>query len=211
MLYFIFRIILYIPIAIILFPAKIYGKKNKKIKGKLIFCGNHRSNLDIVTHLVRCPTIQYTLAKKELFHPKFWGWILKAIGGIEIDRDGADLNALKTCMKKLKMGKKLFIFPEGTRNTTDAELLPLKSGTALLAIKTKTPIVPVAFYRKKNKVFHKTYILYGEPFELSQFYNVKLNEKTLKNADDVLRDKMLENIHNLQNILNTKKKSAKNV
>ena len=38
----------------------------------------------------------------------------------------------------------------------------------------------------------KTYILIGKPFELDQFYGIKLDDETLAKANDIVRDKMLE-------------------
>ena len=132
------------------------------------------------------------MAKKELFKNKLFGAILRNFGGIEIDREGNDINAIKNCMKALKSDKKLFVFPEGTRLKNEADILgEIKSGMALIAIKTKTPIVPI-WIERKPKIFRKSVYTIGKPFELSEFYGVKLDEETLEKANAVVREKMLE-------------------
>lgn len=190
MLLFITRVLLWIPI-FILHPTFIKGKKNMP-KGKAILCCNHRSNWDIALfHLFYTVKIKI-LAKKELFKNKLFGAMLKSYGGISIDRDANDLHAIKVCMKILKDGEKLFIFPEGTRLKNEDEIMgEIKSGLALIAIKTKTPIVPI-WVMRKPKIFRKSVYLIGQPFELSDFYNIKLDEEALKQANQIVREKMLE-------------------
>ena len=55
------------------------------------------------------------------------------------------LGEFALCMKN---GEKLAIYPEGKRNKSGEGFLPFNPGCAMLAIKTKTPIVPVVIYEK---------------------------------------------------------------
>ncbi len=190
MLLWIARILLWIPLSI-LHPTFIKGKKNLP-KGKVILSCNHYSNWDIALYILNMPEKIKILAKKELFKNKIFGAILRNFGGIEIDREANDINAIKQCFKSLKDGKKLFVFPEGTRLRDDSEVLgEIKSGMALIAIKTKTPIVPI-WIERKPKLFRKSVYHIGKPFELENFYGKKLDEQTLQEANQVVREKMLE-------------------
>ena len=207
MLLWLARIILWIPLSI-LHPTFIYGRKNRP-KGKAILCSNHRSNWDIVNYLLHTSECVKILAKKELKNNKLFGFILKHLGAIFIDREGNDINAIKECMKALKAGKKLFIFPEGTRLKDESAVLgEVKSGLALIAIKTKTPIVPM-WVVSKPKAFRKSKIIIGEPYELSEFYGKKLDEATLEEANKVVREKMLELKYDYEKKLEKKAKSKK--
>ncbi|MDE6583591.1 MAG: 1-acyl-sn-glycerol-3-phosphate acyltransferase [Clostridia bacterium] len=190
MLLFLTRVLMWIPISIF-HPTFIKGKKNMP-KGKAILCCNHRSNWDIALfHLFYTVKIKI-LAKKELFKNKLFGAMLKSYGGISIDRDANDIHAIKVCMKVLKDEQKLFIFPEGTRLKDEEKILgEIKSGLALIAIKTKTPIVPI-WVKRKPKLFRKSVYIIGKPYELSEFYDIKLDEETLKQANQIVREKMLE-------------------
>ena len=204
MLLWLARILLWIPLSI-MHPTFIYGRKNRP-KGKAILCSNHRSNWDIVNYLLHTKEKVVILAKKELTKNKFFGFILKHLGTIFIDREGNDINAIKECMKALKAGKKLFIFPEGTRLKDESAIMgEIKSGLALIAIKTKTPIVPM-WVVQKPRLFRKSQCIIGKPFELSEFYGKKLDEETLNEANNIVRDKMLELYYNQEELLGKKKK-----
>ena len=92
MLLWFLRIILWLPLSI-LHPTFIYGRKYRP-KGKAILCSNHRSNWDIVLYLLHTTERVKILAKKELKNNKFFGFILKHLGAIFIDREGNDINAI---------------------------------------------------------------------------------------------------------------------
>ena len=206
MLLWIARILLWIPLSI-LHPTFIKGRKNMP-KGKAIISCNHRSNWDIALYILNTSKRMNILAKKELFKNKLFGAILKNFGGIEIEREGNDINAIKKCMKALKNDEKLFIFPEGTRLKDESLVLgEIKSGLAMIAIKTKTPIVPI-WIERKPKIFRKSVYHIGKPFELTEFYGVKLDEETLAKANEVVRQKMLE-VREEVNLATKPKKSKK--
>lgn len=184
------RILLFIPFWIF-HPTFIKGRKNLP-KGKAILCSNHYSNLDIVLYYINTSEKLNILAKKELFKNKLFGALLKYLGGIAIDRESNDLNAIKSCIKVLKNDKKLVIFPEGTRLKDNQQILgEFKSGLAMIALKTKTPIIPI-WIERKPKVFRKSVYHIGKPFELTQFYGMKLDEALLNEANQIVRNKMLE-------------------
>lgn len=183
------RIFAYIPLSII-HPTFVKGKKNLP-KGKAILSCNHLSNWDAILYYLHTSQHLKILAKKELFKKGIARWYLNHMGGIPINREGNDIGAIKESIKALKENKKLFVFPEGTRLKDDKEVLgELKSGMALIAIKTKTPIVPI-WNVKRPRAFRKSVFVIGKPFELDEFYGKKLDEETLKQANAVVREKML--------------------
>ena len=102
------------------------------------------------------------MAKKELFRSgcfkKFFQWL----GAIPVDRSGADVNALKQGLKTLKNGKKLIIFPEGTRVKEGEKVTP-KGGAILFSVRTQTPVVPVYLSRRK-KPFCPICCVFGTPY-----------------------------------------------
>ena len=64
-----------------------------------------------------CLPINYRLhfmAKEELFQNRLFGRILRALGAFPVNREGADIQAVKTAMKVIHEGENLLIFPEGT-------------------------------------------------------------------------------------------------
>ena len=114
-------------------------------KRQYLFVVNHQSNFDIPVLVQSLPQFQLRwLAKKELLWIPFFGWAMWAAKHITVDRaDSLDaLKSLKLAKQRIAAGISVVVFPEGTRST-DGKLLPFKRGGFLLALKTKTPIVPV--------------------------------------------------------------------
>ncbi len=187
----------------ILFPTKIIGKQNLP-KGPCIIVSNHTSNTDSVLMIVNTWEKKYFLAKKELFKNKLFGWFLKKMGAVKIDRQSSDLQAIKTSLKLLKDGKKLVIFPEGTRtNNENMQLGEIKHGASMFAIKARVQLVPM-FISRRPKLFKKTKIYIGKPFELSEFYGKKLDNDTLQSASQIITEKMNELHDNAYNSLTKK-------
>ncbi len=109
----------------------------------LIAC-NHMSRLDIPVLFItpNRPEITALVTTKYLKYPLL-RWFIVTAEGIWLDRDTADFSAFRKAVEALKQGKALGIAPEGTRSQT-AKLIEGKPGTALLALRTGVPIVPVA-------------------------------------------------------------------
>ncbi|MBV8061425.1 MAG: 1-acyl-sn-glycerol-3-phosphate acyltransferase [Alphaproteobacteria bacterium] len=84
--------------------------------------------------------------KWELQLIPFWGWFMYRAGMIAINRKGRT-RALSAMIKKarqaLAQGRKIVIFPQGTR-IAPGEKAPYKSGVAALYGALDVPIVPVA-------------------------------------------------------------------
>jgi len=156
----------------LLYPYKIVNKSRTDDSYPCVIVCNHLSNADCFMVGTCFKKKIYFLGKKEWFKNKLVGGFLKVIGGIPIDRDATDLNAIKESFKTLKNGSSLAIFPEGTRNKTDAELLPLKGGVGMIASRAKVGILPLFIY-KKAKIFRKNYIFVGDKFSLEEFYGKK--------------------------------------
>lgn len=189
MFFHICRFLAWLPLAIF-YPTKVVGRKNLT-KGKAILTPNHTSNMDVVLLLANTYEKKYILAKKELFKNRLKGAIIKSYGGISVDRGNNDIGAIKKALKVLKDGKKLIIFPEGTRNKNEdtSSLQQVKTGTAMIAIKSKSPIIPVWFSRRP-KVFRRTKIIVGEPYELKEFYDKKLSNEVLEEASKIITQKI---------------------
>ena len=180
---------LIIPPFYLLKPFRFYG--NRKVKdGACVYICNHYAMLDPAYAAALTWEQIHFVAKKELFSNPIMNFLLKKVKAIGVNRDGNDARSLLDCFKCLKNGEKLCIFPEGTRNKTDEEMLPFHHGAAAIAIKCKAPIVPMVIY-KKPRFFRMTHILIGDPFELSEYYDRKLTEADFAEADEKLREVML--------------------
>ena len=86
------------------------------------------------------------VVKKELTYIPFFGWGLKAMNAIAINR-GTGRKAIKQLVeegrKRMDEGRIVMLFPEGTR-VMPGQYKPFKLGGAILAQKTGYKILPVA-------------------------------------------------------------------
>ncbi len=124
---------------------KVTGLENIEKGKNYIILANHTSNLDIPILSTGLPIIFYYVAKKELQQVPFLGWGMMAVGIIFIDRKNKEraIRSMRVAAKKIKKGKNIMIFPEGTFDGTDG-LLPFKKGAFHLAMHSQTDLLPVA-------------------------------------------------------------------
>ncbi|MFO0486553.1 MAG: lysophospholipid acyltransferase family protein, partial [Sphingobacteriia bacterium] len=112
-----------------------------------IYMSDHRSYMDIpACHVAFFRFFRY-IGKAELGKIPLFGLMYRRLH-IMLDRSSpvARARSLQLAAQALKQGDSLFIFPEGTTRHPDPKtLLPFQEGAFALAIKTKTPIVPVAW------------------------------------------------------------------
>lgn len=144
------------------FRLKIIGRENIP-QGGCVVCPNHKHNSDPPLAAVAISN-RYAIrimAKKELFDIRGLGRLITWLGAFPVDRSRADLTAIKTALQSVKDGSKLIIFPQGTRGATEDEA---KDGAAMLALKTKAPIVPIYITEKKKK-YGRVTIIIGKPFQ----------------------------------------------
>ena len=183
------RVVL-IPIYYFFKPFRYYG--NWKLpKGAQVIVCNHYTIYDAIYGAATTWEEIHFVSKREIFENPFSGFLFRGMRAICANRDGNDVRTMLNCMKCLKNGEKVLICPEGTRNKTDAEMLPFHHGASVMAIKTKTPIIPMMMY-KKPRFFRMTHMLVGEPVELTEYYDKKLTAEDIEEADNKIREMMLQ-------------------
>lgn len=145
------------------FGTKVIGRENIPDGGCLI-CPNHTTASDAISAILALgKNCDYAaMAKAELFKNRIVGWFLTAVGGFPVNREGNDLNAIRLGAKALKAGKKLILFPEGTRRR-DGKLGPAKAGAGMFALRANVPIVPV-YITPGRKFLRRTTVRFGESF-----------------------------------------------
>ncbi len=86
------------------------------------------------------------MAKKELFRIPVFGWGLKVLGHLSVDRSSARkarLSISKAARKlQVEKGIGIVIFPEGTRSST-GDIAEFKKGSFALALEAGVSILPV--------------------------------------------------------------------
>ena len=97
---------------------------------------------------------------------------MRGLGAIPVNRNGADVNAIRSAIKALGEGKLIAIFPQGTRqkgkNPRETEL---KKGISLILARAKVPVIPVAITTKnmRCRLFRPLHITIGKPISYETF------------------------------------------
>jgi 1-acyl-sn-glycerol-3-phosphate acyltransferase len=110
-----------------------------------IFMANHQSTYDIPVLLAHLPVQFRWIAKAELFRIPVFGRAMRGAGYISIKRDdrASAFQSLEQAAERMRCGRSVMIFPEGTRSR-DGELQSFKKGGFVLAVDSRMPIVPVS-------------------------------------------------------------------
>ena len=74
-------------------------------RGGFILASNHVSHFDPPLLTISCPRKIDWIAVAELFHGRFLHAFFTGLNVIPVDRSGADRNALRTAVKRLKDGR----------------------------------------------------------------------------------------------------------
>ncbi len=150
----------------------VQGRENVPRKGALIVASNHLSNGDPPILTIAVPRQIAWMAKAEWFKTPVIGQLFRLGGMIPVRRFEADLQALRRAQLVLRDGGVLAMFPEGTRGG-DKGLRAGEPGTALIALRTGTPIVPIAIWGTEHvklprDLFRRTraHVRFGKPFTL---------------------------------------------
>jgi 1-acyl-sn-glycerol-3-phosphate acyltransferase len=122
---------------------KVEGLKNVPKTGGAILVSNHLNNADpcVIPGVLQRRII--TMAKKEMFRWPIISLLFRFIGAFPVDRQAADISALREAQHVVNDGLLLLMFPEGTRSR-DGQLHRGFPGTALVAYRTGAPIIPIA-------------------------------------------------------------------
>ena len=137
-----------------------YGLENIP-KGPCIIACNHQSLWETAALCVIFPDASI-VAKKELRKLPLVGWFLERYPMILVDRS-AGRQALRQmndeARRAIADGRKVLIFPQGTRQAVDEPLTFQPAGIAALYTNLGVPVLPVAhnsglFWGKKTLMIH---------------------------------------------------------
>ncbi len=136
------------------------------------------------------------MTKQELFDIPLFGILYHLFGCIPVRRFEADLRALRRAQEALRRGLVLGMFPEGTRSG-ESGLGQGEPGTALIAMRTNTPILPVAIWgtegiKLPRDFFRRTevHVRYGEPFYLPK--PERITKETVERGAEIIMRRIAE-------------------
>lgn len=145
------------------------GLENIDETEPLLIIANHRGFFDIITGFPLFKRNCSIVAKDEFKKIPVMSYWMTRIGCFFLDRNDlrSGVSMIVDSIDKIKQGRSIWIFPEGTRNKNadPLELLDFKSGAFKIAEKSNCKILPIAFYGTE-KIFenHKPYIEKGDVY-----------------------------------------------
>jgi len=167
--------------------------------GPCIIAPNHQSFFDglFVASFLKRKTMQstYFYAKKEHVN----NWVLRFLARknnvIVMDLNKGLQESIQKMAEVLRKGKKIIIFPEGTR-TTDGFMGEFKKTFAILSTELNVPVVPVAIRgayhampkgRKIPRIFSRIEVNFLDPVYPNQFNMESLTIEVQHLIDDKLK------------------------
>ncbi|PZC86986.1 hypothetical protein B5X24_HaOG201222 [Helicoverpa armigera] len=157
--------------------TKLYGVKWHIRNGEIlaedrgaVIISNHQSVLDIAGMNFAWQVIWklVLIAKKEVLYTGPLGIVTYLCGSLFIDRKKPNeaYKVLESARQLMRQNKtKIWIFPEGTRNTKwDGKLLPFKKGAFNVAVSAQVPIIPLVyspyyFIDKDKYIFNRGHMI----------------------------------------------------
>jgi 1-acyl-sn-glycerol-3-phosphate acyltransferase len=120
---------------------KAFGTEHIPREGAFILVSNHLSYLDPLVLGVACPRNLNFMAREDLFNIPLFSNLIRIVDVFPVKRDTADLFAIKEALRRLKKGRVVAIFPEGSRKKEGVVMEP-EAGVGFLAYKSGVPIIP---------------------------------------------------------------------
>lgn len=129
-------------LAMVFFRFRTMGQHNIPVSGGAIIAANHQSYLDPCLLAIGLTRPINFMARRELFEAnRLFGWLISSVNAFPVTLGKFDSSAIREAIKRLKQGRLLMVFPEGTRSF-DGSIMKLKSGLYLLAQRSGVPIIP---------------------------------------------------------------------
>ena len=162
----------------IFFPIRFEGREKLKDRdAPYILIGNHYSNLDPLIVAVAQHSYQVSfLGKKELTKNRLFARFLSALHMIPVDRHNTDMEAMRACVRLLRSGEVLGIFPEGTRHHQGL-MTETESGTAVIALRGGAPLIPL-WITRKPRLFRPTRVVIGEDIPCADLREQGVNRES---------------------------------
>jgi len=162
---------------------EIYESPHDRTK-QYIFVANHSSYMDVPSVIMCMHQPLRVLGKYEMVKYPIFGLIYRA-AVILVDRSDADHRAqsLRALKAAISRGISIFIFPEGTFNSTQGPLKEFFDGAFRIAIETQTPIRPVLFLDSYSRMPSTSLLSLNPGRSRSVFLDpVQVNGYTLKDV-----------------------------
>ena len=175
-----------------IFPVRYHNRENMDLDAPYIAISNHQSAMDPLILAYPCKKYEYRfVGKKELTKNKLIARLLeKGLHMITVDRHNSDLAAMRQCLRTLRDGNVLAIFPEGTRHQPDL-MAQVETGTAVLALKANVPLLPV-YIKYKPRFLRMNHVYIGPPMDISDLSAQGVDAAVVDQACERIKNTFLQ-------------------
>jgi 1-acyl-sn-glycerol-3-phosphate acyltransferase len=140
--------------------VEVTGRDRLDFGRPYVFVANHASMVDILAmSAARIPALW--VSKQENFYAPFLGWNMYLNDYISVRRNNIPsiMRMVRTCLARLREGRSIFIFPEGTRSE-DGSLRPFHRGAFVLAARAGVPVVPICLSGTREVLKKGSFMVY---------------------------------------------------
>lgn len=168
--------------------------QKRSIHGPAILISNHTAVFDYAIWLFvfYSRTLRFQMAEV-LFRKKPLGLLLRALGGIYVDRDAHNFSFISDSERILSKGGVVGIFPESRLPLPDEERpLPFKPSAAYLALSAGVPVIPVytngRYWKRERAV-----VIIGTPMDVSLLTKEGCSDKeNIERVSQAMRERVVE-------------------
>lgn len=186
------RVVLRI-LALFFYPFRVHGKKRLSMDAPFMIVANHMTLLDPIAIAVATKKYEIRfLGKSSLRNNRILRWIVDKLHMIPVVRHSTDMVAMRACLRTLKQGHVLCIFPEGTRKK-EVMMEEMYTGAALIALQSKVKILPI-YITGKLRPLRVTDIYVGEFIDTTELAASGVNKDTCLE----LNNRILEASHQMK-------------
>lgn len=150
------------------------SRSREALRGGALLVSNHIGFFDPIYLMFGVPTRRHHfICSKELSEHRIGPWLRRCLC-IPIDRENFTADSFREITSHLSAGELVTMFPEGRINTDGGEggVAAFKSGMILMALRARTPIIPV-YLRPKTHWWQRLVVVIGEPFDVAERYGAR--------------------------------------
>jgi 1-acyl-sn-glycerol-3-phosphate acyltransferase len=173
------------------------GCPHLPVKGPAILLANHTCSADPAFLTTGCARPLSFLIAREFYLLPMLRALFDYIHCVPVTRNGTDVLAVRTALRRLRDGRVLCIFPEGDlSNAGRPQPRPGKAGVALLALRSQAPVIPAwieggpqtwdvttAWLRPSRR---RVRVVFGPAVDLAAYYDRPINRKLLEEVTALL-------------------------